>query len=126
MKVTTSERLQEIMRKRNLRQVDILRMCAPICDRTGVKVNRNHLSQYVNGLVEPGQDKIAVLATALNVSDAWLMGYPVPMERNPVESDSEEGEHTFTTLAHKLQRLDPEKQKKVEQVIMAMFPEDFT
>lgn len=31
MKVTTGARLKELMRDRNLKQVDILRMCEPYC-----------------------------------------------------------------------------------------------
>ena len=37
--------------------------------------------QYVNGITEPGQWKLAILALALNVSEGWLTGLDVPMER---------------------------------------------
>lgn len=78
---TTAERLQAIMYARNLKQTDILRMAAPYCEKYNIKLNRNDLSQYVNGKVLPGQFKLTVLALALNVSEVWLMGYDVPMER---------------------------------------------
>ena len=45
-------------------------------------MNKSDISQYVSGKVEPNQDKLYVLAKALNVSEAWLMGYDVPMERS--------------------------------------------
>lgn len=77
----TSKRLKEIMQARNLRQVDILRKAEPFCKQYNVKLGKNDLSQYVNGKVEPGQDKLAILGQALNVSEAWLMGYDVPMGR---------------------------------------------
>lgn len=77
----TAIRLNEVMNMRNIRQVDILNAAAPFCAKYGVKLGKNDLSQYVNGKVEPGQEKLTVLGLALNVSEAWLMGYDVPMER---------------------------------------------
>lgn len=76
----TSMRLKEIMSSRNLRQVDILNLCKPFCDKYNVKLNRNDLSQYVSGKVQPSQKKLSILASALNVSEAWLMGYDVPIQ----------------------------------------------
>ena len=78
---STSQRLKQIMDARNLRQVDILRAAEPFCKRYGVKLGKNDLSQYVSGKVEPGQDKLTILGLALGVSEAWLMGYNVSMER---------------------------------------------
>ena len=34
-----------------------------------------------SGKVEPTQEKLVVLGLALNVNEAWLMGFDVPMER---------------------------------------------
>lgn len=52
-------------------------------------MGKSDISQYVSGKVEPGQDKLTILGLALNVSEAWLMGYDVPMARDsglmPVE-----------------------------------------
>lgn len=83
MKISsTSERLKEIMKKNNLRQVDILDMLKPYSEEYGVKLNKNDLSQYVNGHVEPSQDKLTILGLALDVSEPWLMGYDVSPYRN--------------------------------------------
>lgn len=91
MKTTnTSERLKAIMSERGLRQVDILNAAKPFCAEYGVKLEKNDLSQYVNGKVEPGQEKLTILGLALNVSEAWLMGYDVPVSREvgiPVASN---------------------------------------
>ena len=78
---STSERLTEIMNRKGLKQIDIVTLCQPICKKYGLRLGRNDISQYVNGKVEPGQDKITVLSEALNVSEAWLMGYDVPKEK---------------------------------------------
>lgn len=77
----TSDRLKEIMKDRNYRQVDILEKCQPFCKTYNVKLGRNDLSQYVNGKVEPRQEKLTILGLALDVNEAWLMGYDVPMKR---------------------------------------------
>lgn len=72
---STSDRLKQIMEARNLRQIDILNLCKPFCEKYGVKLGRNDLSQYINNNVEPKQDKLTVLAKGLNVDEVWLMGY---------------------------------------------------
>lgn len=79
---TTSQRLKQIMDARGMRQVDVLTAAEPYCKKYGVKLGKNALSQYVAGKVEPGQDKLTILGLALGVSEAWLMGFDVPMERN--------------------------------------------
>lgn len=85
-KASTSERLKGIMNARNLRQVDILKLCEPISRRTGVRIAKNDLSQYINGKNTPGQFKLSVLAEALDVSEQWLMGYDVPGVKLPKTS----------------------------------------
>lgn len=82
MKISsTSKRLKDIMQERNLKQVDILTLAKPYCDKYDIKLSKVDLSQYVSGKVEPGQSKLFILAEALNVSEAWLMGLDVPMKR---------------------------------------------
>lgn len=78
---TTAQRLEQVMKSRNMRQVDILNAAEPYCKKYGIKLGKNDMSQYVSGKVEPGQDKLTILGLALNVSEAWLMGYDVPAER---------------------------------------------
>lgn len=82
-KANTSMRLKEIMEKRGLKQIDILNSCRPYCKKYDVKLSKGLLSQYVNGSAAPGQDKLYILARALNVNEAWLMGYDIP----PLPSD---------------------------------------
>ena len=77
----TQARLKELMQARNMRQVDILNLAKPFCERYDVKLNKSDLSQYVSGKTEPNQDKLAVLGMALDVSESWLMGFDVPMDR---------------------------------------------
>lgn len=44
-------------------------------------VPKSSLSLYLSGAYEPKQDRVYAMAKALNVSEAWLMGYNVQMER---------------------------------------------
>lgn len=80
-KTTTSKRLQEILRERGLRQVDLLALVAPIARYYGVEINKVYIHNYVSGKTLPKQDKLYCLAKALDVSEAWLMGYDVPRTR---------------------------------------------
>ena len=70
---TTSERLQEIMRQKDMKQADLSRA-------TGI--SRGAISNYVLGRYEPKSDIIQILANALNCSEMWLWGYDVPMEKS--------------------------------------------
>lgn len=85
-KQTTSDRLKQIMNERGLKQVDILEACKPYCEKYGVKLAKNDLSQYISGKVQPGQDKLTILGMALNVNEVWLMGYNVPSGKDELQS----------------------------------------
>jgi repressor LexA len=74
MKISnTAQRLKEAMDLRNLKQSEII-------EKTGM--NKGALSSYLSGRYEPKQDNIYLLSSILNVNEAWLMGYDVPMEKN--------------------------------------------
>lgn len=88
-KENTSIRLKQLMKERNLRQVDILNLTIPYCIKYDVKMNKSDISQYVSGKNEPSQDKLVVLGMALNVSEAWLMGYDVDRNRDDAKSIGE-------------------------------------
>lgn len=88
MESTTAERLKMIMRERRLTQKDIIDLAEPYCEQYHLKLTKSDMSQFVNGKVKPGQWKISLLSHALNVSEAWLMGYDVPQERKKTPADS--------------------------------------
>lgn len=81
MKNTTASRLQQIMSERNLKQVDIISLSKAHQKELGVKLGKSALSQYINGKSTPDQEKLVLLARTLGVSEAWLMGYDVPMTK---------------------------------------------
>ena len=74
--------MKEFTTADRLKQVDILEACQPFCEKYGVQLKKNDLSQYVSGKVEPKQDKLSILGMALKVNEVWLMGYNVPAGRD--------------------------------------------
>lgn len=70
---TTSDRLKRAMEIRGLKQADLI-------ERTGI--TKGALSSYVSGSYKPKQKNTYLLAKALDVSEAWLMGADVPMDKS--------------------------------------------
>lgn len=114
-KYTTSDRLKQIMSSRNLKQSDILRAVQPYCKKYNIKLGKSILSQYISGGVEPGQVKLTILGLALNVSEVWLMGYDVPMEREKPATQTDSG--LETEYINLFQLLSPEQQTLVISMI---------
>lgn len=80
-KTTTAARLIEIMEEENLKQIDILNKCAPFCKKYNKEISKALLSAWIHDKAQPKQDRLHILALALNVSEAWLMGYDVIKDR---------------------------------------------
>lgn len=88
MKVSVGTRLKEIMSARNLKQVDILNRSLPLQKKYSVSLQKSDLSQYVNNRTEPSNDKLFLLARTLEVSEAWLSGFDVPMFNDAIVTQS--------------------------------------
>ena len=103
-KSNCSERIATALAIRNMKQSEL-------CERT--KIPKSAISQYISGAFEPKQDRIYLIARELDVSEAWLMGYDVPMERNKKTSPNEpqltEGEKMMLDLF----RLVPEEKHQM-------------
>lgn len=69
-------RLYDAMIRSGLRAADVSK-------KTGI--SRSSLSRYLAGDYEPNADKLHRLSVALDVSEAWLLGYDVAPERLPAE-----------------------------------------
>lgn len=115
-RVSTADRLRQIMEERNLRQIDILNLVLPICAKYDVKMNKSDISQYVSGKNEPSQEKLVVLGMALNVTESWLMGFDVAMER---KETSEQAEKDFDIL-YKFSMLSNRDKKIISDMIDSM------
>ena len=67
-----SARIKKALKIKGMRQAELCKLA---------NIPKSSLSQYLSGDFEPKQDRIYLIAKALNVSEAWLMGFDVPMER---------------------------------------------
>ena len=79
-------RLKAVMAEHKITQTELAK-------RTGIR--QSSISDWLNNRYEPKQDKVYILANALNVSPAWLLGYDdsnIP----PVQSipDKKDGYYT--------------------------------
>lgn len=66
------DRLQQALDRKGWKSVDLV-------EATGVP--KGAISYYLSGRSKPKADRLYVIAKALDVSEAWLLGYDVPMGR---------------------------------------------
>ena len=106
-----SKRIAKALLLRNMKQSEL-------CERT--KIPKSAISQYLSGAFEPKQDRLHIIAMALNVDPVWLMGYDVPMEKEEKNSPNEptltEGEKMLLDL---FKRVPEDQQQLVLQMIRA-------
>ena len=99
-RVSCGQRIKEALLKRGMKQQDLVRL-------TGI--GKSGISQYISGKFVPKQKAAHLIAKALNVSEAWLMGFDVPMQGgeniNPVVTEEEQA---FLKLFNKLYDSDKE------------------
>ena len=111
---TCGQRISKALELRNMKPADLCKHA---------KVPKSSLSLYLKGAYEPKQDRIYAMARVLDVSEAWLMGYDVPMERvaperlsSPKVTQLNDGEKLLIELFRKV----PEDQQRlVLQMIRA-------
>ena len=82
-------RIKKALSIRGMRQYEL-------CEKT--KIPKSAISQYISGAFEPKQDRVFLIAQALNVDPVWLMGYDVPMEKKeePEMKEKSPGEPPLT------------------------------
>lgn len=97
-----AERIKTALDIRNVTQTELSKI-------TGIP--KSAISQYIKGSFEPKQDRVYLISKALCVSEAWLMGYDVPMQnKNTVLSDKE-----MNIIA--AYRLHPEMQTAIDTLL---------
>lgn len=70
---TFSNRLKKALNNLNMKQIELV-------EKTGL--DKTLINKYLAGVMKAKQDKLTILAEALNVNEVWLMGYDVPMYKN--------------------------------------------
>lgn len=69
---STADRLRQALQQAGMKQIELAR-------QTGL--DRSAISRYLSGDYEPKQDAIHKMAKVLDVSEMWLWGLDVPMQR---------------------------------------------
>ena len=95
---TISIRIKKALKIKGMKQAELCKLA---------NIPKSSLSQYLSGDFEPKQDRIYLIAKALNVSEAWLMGFDVPMDRqakmdSPEEPKLTEGEKMLLDLFRRI------------------------
>lgn len=75
------DRLSAVMKLKGIRAVDIVE---------NTDIPKGAISYYIAGKSQPKADRLYVLAKYLNVSEAWLLGYDVPMERTAEQKKNDD------------------------------------
>lgn len=119
-KAELKDRLKEAMEARGLRAVDMV-------EKTSIpKVT---ISYYLSGKTTPRSDKLYEIARVLDVSEAWLLGYDVPMARTDDQKKNDQlaklivklrtNENFYNTVLA-LAELPDSQYRGVEQLISAL------
>ena len=69
---TFAKRLNTALERRQISKAELARISG---------LSKSSITRYVKGDWEAKQDAVYAIAQALNVNEAWLMGYDAPMER---------------------------------------------
>lgn len=83
------ERLKYAMDLSGLTQTDL-------CKKTNIP--KSAMSQYISGAFKPKDNRTFLIAKALNVNEAWLMGYDVSMELNQDNSENSDLDNELLRL----------------------------
>jgi transcriptional regulator with XRE-family HTH domain len=122
MKAELKDRLKYAMTIKSMKAIDV-------ANASGIP--KNSVSYYLSGRSVPKSDRIYVLAKLLDVSEAWLMGFDVAMERSAEQKDVDETvalfnriekDREFKRLMLRINRLTSAQLEAVKGVLAA-FPE---
>lgn len=80
-RVEFKERLKSVMNLKGIRAVDIVE---------NTDIPKGAISYYISGKSQPKADRLYVLAKYLDVSEAWLLGYDVAMERTAEQKKNDD------------------------------------
>lgn len=102
-KVEIKERIKQGLELREMTQTQLA---------SKANIDKGQLSSYISGKYKPRQNNIDALAAALNVNEAWLMGFDVPIERT---SDKMAPEYPTQCkeIIEVCEQLTPHNQRKV-------------
>ena len=89
---TFKNRMAMALSLRQMKQSELSRLTS---------IDSGTINNYLSGKYEPKQNRLEIIANALDVSPVWLMGFDVPMEREtstPEKLELDEGEKMLLDL----------------------------
>ena len=120
MTVEFKIRLKQALELRGMRAVDLV-------EKTGIP--KGAISYYLAGRSQPKADRLYIIAQALDVSEAWLLGYDVAIHRSDAQKKNDSlaklivrlrtDSEFFETVAA-LDKLDEAQYRGVTQLLAAM------
>lgn len=119
IKASFRERLKTAMATRQKTSTDV-------CRATGIA--KSTFSQYISGRNEAKADRVHTIAKYLNVSEVWLLGYDVPMDRTPMQKKNDDiveviaklrEDEDFYDLVEILAKLSPKQYSSIKQLLVA-------
>ena len=114
------DRLKIALDKKDWKAVDL-------CEKTGVP--KSAVSYYLAGKSKPKQDRLYIIAKALDVTEAWLLGYDVPSERDEMQKKNDKlvelvaklrRDSNFYNMVCKLSTLEESESMIIEQMLTAL------
>lgn len=110
-------RIREALSLRGMKQIEL-------AERTGI--SQQKLNPWINQRWQPKQDSLYKMAIVLDVSELWLAGYDVPMERPVAQKKMDQlaesilkvkSNKRYSDLVNKIVRLDEDQLSLVENLI---------
>jgi transcriptional regulator with XRE-family HTH domain len=117
---TCGQRLAKALNIRGIKQIEL-------SNRTNIP--KSSISLYLKDAYEPKQDRLYEFAKFLNVSEVWLMGYDVPMERSDTQKKNDQlvelitllrNDNEFLEMAQDLSELTPEQRQNIKPILSAL------
>jgi transcriptional regulator with XRE-family HTH domain len=118
-KVDFKDRLAHALNDKGIKPIDLSKA-------TGIP--KSTISYYLSGRNEAKSDRVYSIAKYLNVNEAWLMGYDVPMQRDESQKKNDQlvelvarmrRDEGFADVVRLLNNLRPEQYDSIKQLLSA-------
>lgn len=111
------DRLKKALDYKGVKPIDV-------CAKTGIP--KSAMSYYLSGRSEPKANRLYVIAKALDVSEAWLLGYDVPIDRSEDQKENDalaelseriKKDREFRRLIVQISRLNPQQVDGIKNLL---------
>lgn len=118
--VELKDRLAEALESAGMRPIELSEV-------TGIP--KSMISYYLNGKTKPKADRIYKISQALNVNEAWLLGYDVPKSRTAEQKKNDDlvqviaklrKDPDFFEVVSMLASLKPAEYESIKQLVSAL------